>query len=237
MLCTIVGATGLVKKSWGTTSDVILGRFRITSQDTTFVAWLVNTPQLILSFCYLSINSQCTIMAGAHEWNQLAKSRKGLRVTKPKQDQRSTYFLQLPYRWSLPIAVMSGGFHWLLSQSIFLVRLDYYVRDGKLLEGEDGSRMGCGISGLSVVVLCVSFWILVMAVGSMGQKLFTVRIPFAASCSLVLSAACHPPLADPKPYLHKVQWGVVGERIFDGEKHCSLSSMPVKRPKPGTKYL
>ncbi|KAF2108210.1 hypothetical protein BDV96DRAFT_285358 [Lophiotrema nucula] len=223
-----------VSRAWGTTSDIILGRFKVNSENTLLVAWLANTPQLILSFCYLSINSECTSMAGAYEWNNMGTSRKGLRVTKPFQDQRSTYFLQLPYRWSLPLAAVSGGIHWLLSQSIFLVRIDYYDRDGRLLTG---SRLGCGISGLSIIVLCVSFWILVVAVASMGRRLLRVRIPFAASCSLVVSAACHPPSNDQEPHLKKVQWGVVEERMFEGELHCSLSCRPVRKPKPGTKYL
>lgn len=42
--------------------------------------------------------------------------RKGLRVTQPHGYQRSSYFLQLPYRWSLPLIVISGTLHWLLSR-------------------------------------------------------------------------------------------------------------------------
>ncbi|KAF2726745.1 hypothetical protein EJ04DRAFT_530010 [Polyplosphaeria fusca] len=81
LLCTLAIATLSILRGWGTTSDLILGRFNITSQNTLLVAFLVNTPQLILSFCYLSINSICTSMAGAREWNQMGVARKGLRVT------------------------------------------------------------------------------------------------------------------------------------------------------------
>ena len=117
------------------------------------------------------------------------------------------------------------------------MRLDIYDHDGNLLDGSEGSRMGCGISGLSSVVLCASFWVLIVAVGSIGRRVFTARVPYAASCSLVVSAACHPPLDEPDTYLRKVRWGVVEERRFDGERHCCLSSGAVERPVPGARYL
>ena len=40
-----------------------------------------------------------------------------------KGAQRSEYFLQLPYRFALPIMLYSGFLHWLCSQSFFLVSI------------------------------------------------------------------------------------------------------------------
>lgn len=52
--------------------------------------------------------------------------KKPLRVTAPQGQQRSTYYLHLPYRYSVPLIVTSALLHWLVSQSIFLVRIDEY---------------------------------------------------------------------------------------------------------------
>jgi hypothetical protein len=57
-----------------------------------------NVPQLALSLCYLALNSICTSLASAYKWNNMARTRKSLRVTDPQGQQRSTYFLQLPYK-------------------------------------------------------------------------------------------------------------------------------------------
>jgi hypothetical protein len=231
----ILCSLGNLSTGWGSRSDTAFRQTDSSYQATLLNAWLANAAQLILSFCYLAINSECTAMAGAHEWNNLATSRKGLRVTRPFGQQRDTYFLQLPYRWSLPLTIASGGLHWLLSQSIFVVRIDGYDRQGNFIP--DQSQSACGFSGVSFITLTCAFYALVGFVGLIGRKKIRVRIPFAASCSLVISAACHPSKDDRDPQLRPVQWGVVDEGMFEGEKHCTLSSRRVKRPNAGKRYL
>ena len=225
---------GITNHGWGPSSGIAIRRSSATAQATILNAWLANIAQLLLSFCYLAINSQCTAMAGAIEWNNLAVSRKGLRVTRPLGDQREEYILQLPYRWSIPLAVASSGLHWLLSESIFIVREDAYDREGKIM---DTSVSAIGISATSFITFILCFYALVGSVTWIGRKQTRVRIPFAASCSLVISAACHPPPDDINPQLRPVQWGVTESEMFEGEKHCSLSSKPVTKPKIGEKYL
>jgi hypothetical protein len=63
----------------------------------------------------------------ADEWSHFAKERKPLRVSSPTG---LTYFLQLPYRIALPLLVMSGLLHWLVSQSIFLAVVSEYDEIG-----------------------------------------------------------------------------------------------------------
>ena len=53
--------------------------------------------------------------------------------------QRSTYYLQLPYVYSVPLTIASGTLHWLISESIFLVRIDTW-RDGKEIPGKSSSQ-------------------------------------------------------------------------------------------------
>ncbi|KAF2678605.1 hypothetical protein K458DRAFT_348372 [Lentithecium fluviatile CBS 122367] len=234
LLCIALAVTGTIQRNWGSASNRIIGSSSNGPQNTLLLAWLANAPQLALSFCYLAINSECTSMAGAREWNQFGTFRKGLRVTKPTHEQRSTYFLQLPYKYSLPLTVVSGALHWLLSQSVYLVRVDFVERDGSLNPSQ--SKTGIGISGLSFLTLCSTFWGLVVAVGLVGRRRLRVRIPFAAGCSLVVSAACHAPEDNGDAHLRPVQWGVVEEKMFDGELHCSLSSQKVSMPKEGIRY-
>lgn len=60
-----------------------------------------NMPQAILSFLYLTYNGLFSCMLGADEWSRFALFRKPLRVTLPVGNQRSTYYLQLPYTYAI----------------------------------------------------------------------------------------------------------------------------------------
>jgi len=48
----------------------------------------------------------------------------------PAGNQRSTYFLHLPCRFGLPLVLFSGILHWLASQSMFVVAIDFYNFQG-----------------------------------------------------------------------------------------------------------
>ena len=63
---------------------------------------LADTPQLILSLLYFTYSSLWTCMLLVEEWIGYLKERKPLRVTSPTGKQRSTYRLQLPYRYGIP---------------------------------------------------------------------------------------------------------------------------------------
>ncbi|CAI6340112.1 unnamed protein product [Periconia digitata] len=226
--------SGNVSSKWGTSSTTVLGDSGHNAGNSLALAWMSNAPQIVLSFLYFAINSECTSMAGAYEWNRMALVRKGLRVTKPFGEQRSTYFLQLPLRFSLPLIAISGGLHWLLSQSLFLLRIDTVDREGNLNPGQ--SKSGMGFSSSSFLTLCGTFYIFVIAVGIVGRRRIQARVPFAASCSLVISAACHAPEREQETHLRRIKWGVVEERMFDQKMHCSFSSGPVEDPVPGEVY-
>jgi hypothetical protein len=198
-------------------------------------AVLANIPQLILTLGYLTVNTICTSMASAEEWNNFAVLRKALRVTQPRGSQRSTYFLQLPYKWSLPLIITSATLHWLLSQSLFLVRMDYYDRQGRMLT--DDSISVCGFSTVSLYVLLVAFLLLLASVGYIGSSKMQVRSPMIASCSLAISAACHPPGGEKETHLAQVKWGVVDQATTDAVGHCSLSAGTVREPEVGKTYM
>jgi hypothetical protein len=217
--------------AWGTSSDIIVNDH---GGDLTN-AWLVNAPQLALSFCYLALNSICTSLASAYEWNNVARTRKSLRVTNPQGQQRSTYFLQLPYKWAAPLIVVSGTLHWLLSQSFFLVRLDMLNRDGVIEEARSSSA--CGFAQLSVIAFWCVFLVLLVGISVVATRRMQQKLPVAASCSLAISAACHPPDGDVDGHLAKLRWGVVPKQTAEGFDHCCLTTLQmIKKPVVGREY-
>jgi hypothetical protein len=219
---------------WGTASggSLSIGSNAASTNGTTWNAWLSNMPQVLLSVCYLNVNTICTSMASSEEWNTLATTRKGLRVTKPAGQQRSTYFLQLPYKWAIPLIVMSGFLHWLLSQTFFLTRIDSYDSDGKLKQWVSA----CGISFSSLLTFCFVVVIMVFALLMIARWPMLARLPLTESCSLMISAACHPDPDEIDPHLEEVKWGVVPGMLVRGRGHCSLSSKPVKKATVGEIY-
>lgn len=88
------------------------------------VLFLANLPQLLVSVLHLNYNSLFSCMLMESEWTGLTRSRKPLRVSSPVKGQRSTYFLSLPYRYSIPLMTASGLMHWLVSQSLFLGQIN-----------------------------------------------------------------------------------------------------------------
>jgi hypothetical protein len=193
---------------------------------------LANLPQTILSFLYLTYNSIFTTMLAADEWSGFSYQRKPLRVTSPIGSQRSTYFLQLPYKYSIPLLAASGILHWLVSQSIFLARIEV-IKDSynpsKLV-----SR--CGYSCIAIIfVLFVAGCMLLGAV-AIGFRRYKGNAPLVSTCSAAISAACHRPTDDEGSELLPLQWGVV---TWDGNRkfgHCSLSSQGVSAPVLGFLY-
>jgi len=62
---------------------------------------IANSPQVLLSVLYLNYNGLFSCVVANDEWSRFAHSRKPLRVTSPAGQQRSTYFLSLPYRYAI----------------------------------------------------------------------------------------------------------------------------------------
>lgn len=62
-----------INRQWGTSANIILGN---RSGNTSLMALAANAPQIVLSICYFAVNSECTAMAGAFEWNKFGSLRK-----------------------------------------------------------------------------------------------------------------------------------------------------------------
>ncbi|EME79722.1 uncharacterized protein MYCFIDRAFT_115582, partial [Pseudocercospora fijiensis CIRAD86] len=185
---------------------------------------LANLPQAIASFLYLLYNSLLSSMLLAKEWSSYALRRKPLRVSHPHGQQRSTYYLQLPLRYSAPLLLISATLHWMISQSIFLARINTYY-DGNPTEGDDMSSVGYSCPPILVTML-IGIVLLFVAL-AMGFRKFGSQMPIASSCSVAIAAACHRPQDDADAAYLPVQWGEVESEREDEIGHCSFTSGPV----------
>ena len=176
---------------------------------------LANLPQIALSFLYFAYNGIFTCMLITEEWCGYAMKRKPLRVSSPKGVQRGTYYLQLPYRYALPIQIMSGLLHWLVSQSIFLARVDVQDTFGREIPRESISTIG--YSPMAIMLVSVLGFIAVLFGLGTGMRKYKATVPLAGSCSAVISAACHPPKGSVDTKLDAVEWKKVGQNSVEGE--------------------
>ncbi|KAE8393580.1 hypothetical protein BDV23DRAFT_170029 [Aspergillus alliaceus] len=189
----------------------------LNTYNTLAMVLLANTPQIVLSTLYYLTNSLLTSMVMAAEYNSYSVRRKHLRVTWPEGDQRSTYFLSLPYSFSIPTIVVSAVLHWLLSMSVSYVAIYQYDMRGAVDESKTIST--CVLSPIAMIfTLSLAGLVLVTLMG-LAFRRFPTNMPVAGSCSLAISAACHPPLDDEDAGLKPVMWGetVISRTPDDGQ--------------------
>ena len=196
-----------------------------------FSILISNSPQVLLSFLYLTYNGLFTCMLMGHEWSGYAHVRKPLRVTSPAGSQRSTYRLQLPYKYGLPLLVLSGTLHWLVSQSIFIIHINWY-KDGVLnLHTQSDSF---GYSFIAIIALVTLGGIMLLIGIFYGFRRYKPGMPLAGSCSAAISAACHRPNDDVDAQFKPVMWGAVESSNPIG--HCCFTSFEVTKPVKGQVY-
>lgn len=77
------------------------------------------------SFIFSSMAPSPTCMLSSTEWSNFGRKRKAIPVhSHPRGEQRSRYFLQLPYRFGIPLILVSILMHWMLRQSLLLVVIE-----------------------------------------------------------------------------------------------------------------
>ncbi|CAG9949469.1 unnamed protein product [Clonostachys rosea f. rosea IK726] len=201
---------------------------------------LTNLPQLILSFIYLILNSLLTSMVAAAEWASFAHAPPS---SFPRGAQKSAFFLELPYQYSIPMLVLSILMHWLISQGFFIAQIfERYLwdfDDNDRLDQEVLDKMQVTTTGayspIAMVLTCVILVILFGSVAILGTRRLRDGMPLAGSCSLAVSAACHTP--GETSSLLPVKWGVV--RSPEGPvdiRHCAFSNDEVELPETGKRY-
>ncbi|KAK4249236.1 hypothetical protein C7999DRAFT_39652 [Corynascus novoguineensis] len=199
---------------------------------------IANSPQAIMSMLYFTYNGLFTSISLATEWDTYANHRKGLRVSAPAVSaQRATYFLQLPFRYSLPLLATSGVMHWLISQSIFLVFVEVYQEwiEGSGVTVRILDYTTCGWSPAGVFsVMMVGAAMVVFLVAS-GARRLNPYMPVVGSCSAAISAACHLVPYEKTAYKEPLQWGATNHEGY-GKGHCSFSNSEVEPPIKGVMY-
>lgn len=195
---------------------------------------LANTPQAILSFLFVTYNGLFSSMLLMKEWSGFSHERKALRVTWPTGMQRSSYWLQIPYRYGAPLLVMSGLLHWFVSQSIFLVRGITLDENGEV--DASNSITTCGYSIIAIISVIILESIIVLLGLLTGLRKYKAGMPLVGSCSAAISAACHPLRNDPDASLLPVMWGAAAVENKDSVGHCCFSSLEVSPPVEGEVY-
>ncbi len=175
-----------------------------------------------------------TSMMMTKEYNDFAVERKPLRVSEPKGQQRSSYYLQLPYRYAVPLIICSGTLHWLISQSLFQVKIIFYDNEGNLQLGNAISA--CGWSPIAVCFTLGLGGVMVLILLVFGCRKLNQGMPVMRSNSLDIGAACHPPVANENMALEPVSYGAADVRGYRSWYACFTNEpvVPLTRKYDGT---
>ncbi|KAK8088424.1 hypothetical protein PG997_003385 [Apiospora hydei] len=167
-------------------------------------ALVAHTPQLAAVYVYATCNAALTAMLAHAEVSRFAVRRGGLRVSAPRPDtaQRSTLHLHLPLHVSLPLVMGCAALHWLVGESLFLLRVGVYGVDGGSLSSSPSSSvpprtvmMAVGYSTVPILAVAGLLTLLVsvmLAVGWFRRYMGAERMPLFATCSASLAAATCP---------------------------------------------
>lgn len=142
-------------------------------------AVLVNSPQMLLSLLYVSTTSIVSCMALCEEWSRFAIRRRGLRTSETSGDQRSTYWLSIPFRYSIPLLIIGIFHHWILSSSCFLVRFPP-SQEG----GPDDKLSNIGWGNPAGTIFCITNVLVFGAVYMVGLRRLASKMPIAAFSTL-----------------------------------------------------
>lgn len=215
-------------------------------------ALVANSFQLALSVTYFLYNSLFTAQCAALEWARfIGGNRKSLRVSYPQGEQRSTYWLQLPWTYSIPLMVSLTLMHFLISQCIFLLRLQYYDSNDNLVPGSGYLDIGYSSSAILTAV-CVGAAMIIAQFAHAARNIDN-RIPIHGNRSVVISAACHsgPDGVYGTSPMKPVMWGVIRaprqrnnidtgtamrHEYEDELGHCGFTNDVVPLPSVGSAY-
>jgi hypothetical protein len=191
---------------------------------------VANLPQLLISLLYLLYNDLFTRMYLTKEWMGYGETRKSLRVSDPRGEQRSSRFLQLPLIYSIILISAMTVLHWLVSQSLFVsvVQSYNYVTDtgtptanGYLVNGVGWSPYALILALIVGGVLIIGLWLTSLLVR------YPKGMPLVRSCSAAISAACHPEQKEEELTLGKLMWGVTRHASENGPGHACFSLQDV----------
>jgi hypothetical protein len=197
-----------------------------------FNALVVNGAQLLVSVVYVTYNGLLTRMLSFNEYSRFATRRHTLRVSRPVGQQRSTYYLQVPYRYSVPFLISMMLLHWLISRGLYLVNVHVYDISG--MEIPTRARYGRGMSPLPLLLaflLSTAMWVVLFVL--MRKRLGT-GMPIIGTCSAAISAACHPVMGDGSDATKGLMYGVVLEERQERQERCDGLAMGQDQAEAGS---
>jgi hypothetical protein len=197
---------------------------------------LVGLSIVLFSVLYFAYNGLYTCMVSGHEWGEFETEKGGrtLRVSQPKGRQRSTYWLSLTWRFSIPLMGASAAMHWLLSRSLFLVKIDVY--DYRGVRAPDRDISARGYSALAIVLVMGMLLVMLVVVGLIGMQRLPTGIPVVGNCSWAISSACHDIAGERDAALKPLRWVVLDPGTVDKPRHCSITSREVQNLVKGQIY-
>ncbi|KAI9726332.1 MAG: hypothetical protein M1828_001606 [Chrysothrix sp. TS-e1954] len=187
---------------------------------------LANVAHFVISIVYLLYNTLFTCMTLSAEYLSHARRRRTVRVSSPRGAQRSTYWLQLPYRYAIPFMLIMATLHWLVSQSIYLVNIQSTSWDLSLID----LFINCGFNLGAVLLSClVGAGLIISLIVIAFSRTYPSGMPLASSCSLTISAACHRAKDENEDItVQPIQYGVLSEVGPNGRPRTGFSARPVQ---------
>jgi hypothetical protein len=204
------------------------------------MAIIANIPQVILAGIYVVYMGIMTSMFISADWSIFATKNQTLMVSSAVGKQRGTWLLGAPLGYGLVLLGLHTLLHWFVSQSIFVVQLDIYNKNGKP-DTQWQTLSNCGYSPIAIICSVVTAVVLLLsALIFMLRRFPAGSPPVASTSSAAISAACHPVIrSDPLVY-QAIRWGVDGG-FGNGVQHCSLVAAEgwnyqIQGPQPGVLY-
>jgi ABC-type Fe3+ transport system permease subunit len=196
-------------------------------------ALLVNTPQIIITFCYVFYNSILTGMLLEAEHSGFTHARQALRVSHPTGAQKKTYWLQLPCIYSIPTMAGIAVLHFLVGRSLYLVDVRIFNEFSEFDQSNSHSAYGYSLLP-AFFALCLG-GLMTIALVAVSLRKLKPGMPSGASCSLVISAACYPNHGDEDAALKPLMYSIDTDREDDegGHGHAAFSSREVAPLKDG----
>jgi len=173
---------------------------------------IANWPHVLLSSLFLIYDCHFTCMLMAEEWSGYVHERRLLRVSNPSGSQRSTYRLQLPYKYGIPLLVLSGLMHWPVSQSPFIARVNLYTRAGTGIEDPTNSISTIGYSCIAIFTVVVLGTVVIIVGLINGFRRYKPGMPLVGSCSAAITAVCHSPSGDEDAAHKPLRRGLVASK-------------------------
>lgn len=148
-------------------------------------------------------------------------------------------------KYSIPLMVAMINLHWLISESLFLVRIQVFGPGPDIyrIPDLDKSVVGYSILGIILAIALGSIMVASLLVNSAVRKYedAPAGFPSMATSSAAISAACRPPEEDKEAHLFEVRLGVVKCGTRDSGRETGQitfsTHIHLEEPQSGTVYL